>query len=138
MQEPEDGRRYGTTGVVALDKQGNIAAGTSTGGMQGKMPGRVGASNQSCAVSSTGSGEYFIRLGVAREVCNLVFFRGMSLQAAADQVIHTELEALKGEGGVIAMAPDGQTAISFNTKGMFRARLAEGGALEVKIYGDER
>jgi beta-aspartyl-peptidase (threonine type) len=148
MEESESGRRYGTTGVVALDKQGNVAAGTSTGGMQGKMPGRVGdspilgagtyASNQSCAVSSTGSGEYFIRLGVAREVCNLVYFKGMSLQAAADQVIHTELEALHGDGGVIAMAPDGQTAISFNTKGMFRARLAEGGKLEVKIYSDEK
>jgi beta-aspartyl-peptidase (threonine type) len=133
--------------VVALDRQGNIAAGTSTGGLQGKMPGRVGdspiigagtyASNQSCAVSATGSGEYFIRLGVAREICNLVYFKGMPLQRAADQVIHQELEALHGDGGVIALTPDGQTAFSFNTPGMFRARLAEGGKLEVHIYKDE-
>jgi L-asparaginase / beta-aspartyl-peptidase len=145
--EAADARSHGTTGVVALDRQGNIAAGTSTGGLQGKMPGRVGdspiigagtyASNQSCAVSATGSGEYFIRLGVAREICNLVYFKGMPLQQAADQVIHNELEALHGDGGVIALTPDGQTAFSFNTPGMFRARLSEGGKLEVHIYKDE-
>jgi beta-aspartyl-peptidase (threonine type) len=139
---------HGTTGVVALDRQGNIAAGTSTGGLQGKMPGRVGdspiigagtyASNQSCAVSATGSGEYFIRLGVAREICNLVYFKGVPLQQAADQVIHHELEDLHGDGGVIALTPDGQTAFSFNTPGMFRARLSEGGQLEVHIYKDEQ
>jgi beta-aspartyl-peptidase (threonine type) len=146
--ESPDSRSHGTTGVVALDREGNIAAGTSTGGLQGKMPGRVGdspiigagtyASNQSCAVSATGSGEYFIRLGVAREVCNLVYFKGMPLQQAADQVIHNELEALHGDGGVIALTPDGQTAFSFNTPGMFRARLSEGGKLEVHIYKDEQ
>jgi len=146
--EPGDSRSHGTTGVVALDRQGNIAAGTSTGGLQGKMPGRVGdspiigagtyASNQSCAVSATGSGEYFIRLGVAREVCNLAAFKGMTLQQAADQVIHGELESLHGDGGVIALTPDGQTAFSFNTPGMFRARLSEGGKLEVHIYKDEQ
>jgi len=146
--EGSDSRSHGTTGVVALDRHGNIAAGTSTGGLQGKMPGRVGdspiigagtyASNQSCAVSATGSGEYFIRLGVAREICNLVAFKGMAIQEAADQVIHHELEALHGDGGVIALTPDGQTAFSFNTPGMFRARLAEGGKLEVHIYKDEQ
>lgn len=147
FDESSDSRHYGTTGVVVLDKQGNIAAGTSTGGMQGKMPGRIGdspiigagtyASNQSCAVSSTGSGEYFIRLGVAREVCNLVYFKGMKLQDAADQVIHKELEALHGDGGVIAITPDGQLAWSFNTPGMFRARLVEGGTVQMGIYRDE-
>jgi L-asparaginase / beta-aspartyl-peptidase len=147
LEESPDTHRYGTVGVVALDKKGNIAAGTSTGGMQAKMPGRVGdspiigagtyASNQSCAVSGTGTGEYFIRLGVAREVCNLVFFKGMKLQEAVDQVIHKELEGLHGDGGVIAVTPDGQMAWSFNTRGMFRARLAEGGKLEVGIYTDE-
>jgi beta-aspartyl-peptidase (threonine type) len=146
--EPGGSRSHGTTGVVALDRQGNIAAGTSTGGLQGKMPGRVGdspiigagtyASNQSCAVSATGSGEYFIRLGVAREICNLVHFKGMTIQQAADQVIHHELEDLHGDGGVIALTPDGQTAFSFNTPGMFRARLSEGGKLEVHIYKDEQ
>ncbi len=147
FDESPDMRHYGTTGAVALDLQGNIAAGTSTGGMQGKMPGRIGdspiigagtyASNQSCAVSSTGSGEYFIRLGVAREVCNLVYFKGMKLQDAADQVIHKELEALHGDGGVIAITPDGQLAWSFNTPGMFRARLVEGGTVQMGIYRDE-
>jgi beta-aspartyl-peptidase (threonine type) len=139
--------KFGTVGVVALDKNGNIAAGTSTGGTQAKRWGRVGdspiigagtyASNQSCAVSATGTGEYFIRLGVAREVCNLVFFKGLSLQQAADQVIHKELEALHGDGGIIAITPDGQLAWSFNTPGMYRAKLVEGGKLEVEIYNDE-
>ena len=147
LEETPDTHLYGTVGVVALDREGNLAAGTSTGGLQGKMSGRVGdspiigagtyASNQSCAVSATGSGEYFIRLGVAREVCNLVYFRGMRLQEAADTVIHKELEALHGDGGVIALTPDGQMAWSFNTPGMFRARLAEGGTLAVHVYKDE-
>jgi beta-aspartyl-peptidase (threonine type) len=147
LDEAPDTHNYGTVGVVALDRQGNIAAGTSTGGMQAKMPGRVGdspiigagtyASNQSCAVSGTGTGEYFIRLGVAREVCNLVFFKGFKLQEAVDQVIHKELEALHGDGGVIAISPDGQQAWSFNTPGMFRARMSEGGKLEIGVYKDE-
>lgn len=147
LEESPDSNMHGTVGVVALDRQGNIAAGTSTGGLQGKMPGRVGdspiigagtyAANQSCAVSATGTGEYFIRLGVAREICNLVYFKGMPLQQAADQVIHKELEALHGDGGVIAIAPDGQQAWSFNTPGMFRARMSEGGKLEVHVYADE-
>jgi len=148
LQETPDTHLYGTTGAVALDRKGNIAAGTSTGGMQAKMPGRVGdspiigagtyASNQSCAVSATGSGEYFIRLGVAREICNLVQFKKMPLQQATDEVIHHELEALRGDGGVIAIAPDGQLGVSFNTPGMFRARLVEGGTLDVKIFRDEQ
>jgi L-asparaginase / beta-aspartyl-peptidase len=145
--EPPDAHKYGTVGVVTLDKQGNIAAGTSTGGTQAKKWGRVGdspiigagtyASNQSCAVSATGTGEYFIRLGVAREVCNLVYFKGMRVQQAADEVIHKELDALHGDGGVIAITPDGQMAWSFNTPGMYRARQSEGGKVQVEIYGDE-
>lgn len=145
--EPPDAHKYGTVGVVALDRAGNVAAGTSTGGTQAKQWGRVGdspiigagtyASNQSCAVSATGTGEYFIRLGVAREVCNLVYFKGMSLQQAVDQVIHKELESLQGDGGLIAITPDGQQAWSFNTPGMFRAKLAEGGKLQIGIYNDE-
>ncbi len=147
IEESPDIRRYGTVGAVALDRAGNIAAGTSTGGLTAKMPGRVGdspiigagtyASNRSCAVSATGTGEYFIRLGVAREVCNLVQLKGMKLQQAADEVVHKELIALHGEGGVIALTPDGQLAWSFNTPGMFRARITEGGKLEVGIYRDE-
>jgi L-asparaginase / beta-aspartyl-peptidase len=88
-------------------------------------------------VSATGTGEYFIRLGVAREVCNLVLFKGMTVQQAADRVIHKELDALHGDGGVIALTPDGQLAWSFNTPGMFRARLVEGGKVEVGVYADE-
>jgi beta-aspartyl-peptidase (threonine type) len=137
----------GTVGMVALDRRGNVAAGTSTGGTQAKQWGRVGdspiigagtyASNASCAVSATGAGEYFIRLTVAREVCALVQYKGMTLQQAADQVIHKELTALHGDGGLIAITPDGQLAWSFNTPGMYRARLAEGGKLQVGLFSDE-
>jgi beta-aspartyl-peptidase (threonine type) len=145
--ESADAHKFGTVGVVALDRQGNIAAGTSTGGTQAKRWGRVGdspiigagtyASNQSCAVSATGTGEYFIRLTVAREVCDLVRFKGMNLQEAADHVIHKELQDLHGDGGIIAMTPDGQLAWSFNTSGMYRARLVEGGKIQVGVYSDE-
>jgi beta-aspartyl-peptidase (threonine type) len=147
LEESPDTHLYGTVGVVALDRQGNVAAGTSTGGLQAKMSGRVGdspiigagtyASNQSCAVSGTGTGEYFIRLGVAREVCNLVFFKGMPLQQAVDEVVHKELEGIHGDGGVIAVTPSGQMAWSFNTPGMFRARLAEGGKIQMGVYNDQ-
>ena len=147
MEETVDTHRYGTVGVVAVDRQGNVAAGTSTGGLQGKASGRVGdspiigagtyASNQSCAVSGTGVGEFFIRYTVAREVCALVEYKGMGLQQAADEVIQKRLKPIHGDGGVIAVAPDGQMAWSFNTSGMFRARLAEGGKIEVHIYNDE-
>lgn len=145
--EPADAHKYGTVGVVALDRAGNIAAGTSTGGTNAKRWGRVGdspiigagtyASNQSCAVSATGTGEYFIRLTVARTVCALVEYKGMKLQDAADYVIHKELTGLHGDGGVIAIAPDGEMAWSFNTPGMYRAKMAEGGKMEIGIYNDE-
>jgi len=147
LQEAAGTRNYGTVGVVALDREGNVAAGTSTGGLQGKMPGRVGdspligagtyASDKSCAVSGTGVGEYFIRYTVAREVCALVQYKGMGLQQAADAIIHKELAPIHGDGGVIAITPDGQMVWSFNTPGMFRARLAEGGKMEVHLYNDE-
>jgi L-asparaginase / beta-aspartyl-peptidase len=145
--EPVEAHKFGTVGVVALDRNGDIAAGTSTGGTQAKRWGRVGdspvigagtyASNQSCAVSATGVGEYFIRLTVAREVCALVEYKGMKVQQAADEVIHKELAAIHGDGGVIAITPDGQMAWSFNTPGMYRARMAEGGKMEIGIYVDE-
>lgn len=145
---PDDSdRKFGTVGVVALDSNGDLAAGTSTGGMTAKRWGRVGdapiigagtyASNQSCAVSATGSGEYFIRLTVAREVCALVQYEGLDLQKAADTVIQDRLTAIGGDGGVIAVAPDGQIAWSFNTPGMYRARAAEGQPTVVSIYKDE-
>jgi beta-aspartyl-peptidase (threonine type) len=143
---PND-HRFGTVGVAALDSHGNVAAGTSTGGLTAKQWGRVGdspiigagtyASNQSCAVSGTGTGEYFIRLTVAREICDLVRFRHMPLQAAADEVMHKELTALGGDGGVIAVTPDGQMAWSFNTSGMYRAKAAAGQPTVVSIFADE-
>ena len=142
-----DEGKHGTVGVVALDIRGDLAAGTSTGGTTAKRWGRVGdspiigagtyASNRSCAVSGTGSGEHFIRLTVAREVCALVEFRGLSLQAAADQVVQQELTALGGDGGVIAVAPDGQMAWSFNTSGMHRARIGAAQPLVVGVYKDD-
>ena len=142
----DEGKR-GTVGVVARDVRANVAAGTSTGGTTGKRWGRVGdspligagtyASNRSAAVSGTGEGEYFIRLGVAREICALVEMKGLSLQAAVDTVIQDDLTELGGQGGVIAVTPDGQMAWSFNTSGMYRARVADGYALEVAIYKDE-
>jgi beta-aspartyl-peptidase (threonine type) len=147
MIEPPDAHKWGTVGVVTLDQAGNIAAGTSTGGLQAKLPGRIGdspiigagtyASNHSCAVSGTGTGEYFIRLTIAREICALVEDKHMKLQAAADEVIHQQLEALHGDGGIIAIAPDGQQAWSFNTPGMYRARMSQGGQPAIAIYNDE-
>lgn len=142
-----DEGKHGTVGVVALDRQGDVAAGTSTGGTTGKRYGRVGdspiigagtyASNSACAVSGTGAGEYFIRLTVARDIAALVEFKGLSLQAACDQVVQHKLTALGGEGGVIAVAPDGQIGWSFNTSGMYRARAAEGAPVSIGIYKDE-
>jgi beta-aspartyl-peptidase (threonine type) len=135
--------RFGTVGAVARDSEGHIAAGTSTGGMQGKLPGRVGdspligdgtyASDHSCAVSGTGVGEYFIRLTLAREICALVE-QGQSPQQAADHMIHTELPGLKGgEGGVIVITPTSDPIWSSNTLGMFRARQIEGSGPEVHV-----
>jgi beta-aspartyl-peptidase (threonine type) len=145
--ETPDAHKWGTTGIVVRDRAGNIAAGTTTGGTQAKRFGRVGdspiigagtyASNQSCGVSATGTGEYFIRLTVARTICALVQYKGLRLQDAVDEVIGGELTAMKGDGGVIAMTPDGQIAWGFNTTGMFRARLVEGGTVQMGIYKDE-
>lgn len=140
-------RKYGTVGVVALDSAGHVAAGTSTGGTTAKLWGRVGdvpiigagtyAHDKSCAVSATGTGEYFIRLGVARSICDLVELKGMPLQQAADEVIQARLTALGGDGGIVALTPDGQVAWSFNTSGMYRARQVAGGQPVVGIFKGE-
>ncbi|WP_263355623.1 isoaspartyl peptidase/L-asparaginase family protein [Acidicapsa ligni] len=135
--------RFGTVGAVARDSEGHLAAATSTGGMQGKLPGRVGdspligagtyASDRSCAVSGTGVGEYFIRLTLARQVCTLVE-QGQTSQQAADHMIHDELPALKGgEGGVIVVAPVGDPIWSSNTLGMFRAKEVEGSGPDIHV-----
>ena len=123
--------KFGTVGAVALDKEGNLAAGTSTGGMTNKKYGRVGdapiigagtyANNDSCAVSATGWGEFFIRLGVARDICSLMEYRAMPIQNAADLVIKQKLQKLGGDGGVIGLDKFGNIAISFNSEGMYRA-----------------
>jgi beta-aspartyl-peptidase (threonine type) len=135
--------RFGTVGAIARDAEGHLAAATSTGGMQGKLPGRVGdspiigagtyASDHSCAVSGTGVGEYFIRLTLARQVCTLVE-QGKTPQQAADQMIHTELPGLKGgEGGVIVLGRTGAPVWSNNTLGIFHAQQVEGGAATVWV-----
>jgi beta-aspartyl-peptidase (threonine type) len=144
--ESPDAHKYGTVGVVALDQHGNIAAGTSTGGLTAKRWDRVGdspiigagtyASNASCAVSATGTGEYFIRLTVARTICALVQYKHMRLQAAVNDVIK-QVGDIQGDGGVIAITPDGQQAWGFNTPGMFRAKLKQGGKVQIGIYKDE-
>ena len=144
----EDEHKFGTVGVVALDTHGNVAAGTSTGGTTAKRWGRIGdspiigagtyASNESCAVSGTGIGEFFIRLTVAREICDLVEHKNVGIQAAADEVIQKRLTALKGTGGVIVVSPAGEMAWSFNTSGMYRALASNDIAPTVAIFQDER
>lgn len=138
--------KFGTVGAVALDKGGNLAAGTSTGGMTGKRWGRIGdapvigagtyADNRSCAVSATGWGEYFIRVGVAHEICTRLRLGVATGQAAADEVM-AEVKALGGDGGVILVTPQGEALFSFNTSGMYRGRATSGGISEVAIFGGE-
>jgi L-asparaginase / beta-aspartyl-peptidase len=135
--------RHGTVGAVALDKDGNLAAATSTGGMTNKRPGRIGdtpvigagtyANNQTCAVSCTGDGEFFIRAVAAYEVSALMEYRGMKLEAAAQ----TALDAVKktgGSGGLIAIDKNGEIALPFNTNGMYRAYVDANGKFVVEIY----
>ena len=137
--------KYGTVGAVALDRHGHVAAATSTGGLTGKRWGRIGdspivgagtyADDRACAVSSTGAGEYFIRVGVAHEICARMRMDGESPQAAADAVM-AEVLALGGTGGVIVVTPRGEAAFSFNTPGMYRGESSPAGR-SVAIYGDE-
>jgi beta-aspartyl-peptidase (threonine type) len=142
--KPSADHHFGTVGAIARDSHGDLSAGTSTGGMQGKLPGRVGdspiigaatyASNPWCAVSSTGVGEYFIRLSVAKEICVSIQYRGMSIEQAANHVIHDEVAKLKGgEGGVIVMDGKHDPVWSFNTLGMFRARQVEGRPAQIEV-----
>ncbi|MFT3725216.1 MAG: isoaspartyl peptidase/L-asparaginase [Hyphomonadaceae bacterium] len=138
--------RYGTVGAVAMDKDGNMAAATSTGGMNAKPPGRVGdspiigagtyADNASCAVSSTGDGEYFIRASVARMICARVQMQHMSADQVAKATLD-EVAAMGGTGGVIVLSHDGSAALSMNTEGMFRGRADSTGFKRVGIYSDE-
>jgi beta-aspartyl-peptidase (threonine type) len=138
-------KKFGTVGAVALDKNGNLAAGTSTGGMTNKKYGRVGdapiigagtyASNESCAVSGTGHGEFFIRWTVAHDIAALVQYRGMTVQQAGDEVIHKKLSAPdNGEGGVIILDTKGNFAMPFNSEGMYRGWIGADGVPHVEIY----
>lgn len=140
-------RWHSTVGAVALDSAGNIAAGTSTGGMTNKRWGRVGdspiigagtyADNRSCAVSATGHGEYFIRATAARDICARVQYQGVSLSEAADAVVNGQLKKMGGDGGAIAIDPKGNIALTFNTSGMYRASVDTEGKVYVGIYREE-
>src|SRR5258708_4199262 len=136
--------KFGTVGAVALDRNGNLAAGTSTGGMTNKKYGRVGdspiigagtyANNNTCGVSGTGWGEFFIRLSVARDISALMEYQAMTVQAAADRVIHQKLPKLGGDRGLSVMDKFGNMAISFNSEGMYRAYIGPDGKPVVEIY----
>ena len=138
--------KYGTVGAVARDSAGHLAAGTSTGGMTGKRWGRIGdspivgagtyADDRSCAVSATGSGEYFIRAAVAHSICDRVLLAGESVDVAARTVMG-EVGALGGDGGVIVVGKDGAPVFAMNTPGMYRGRATGDGLNEVAIFADE-
>lgn len=138
--------KFGTVGCVALDKNGNLAAGTSTGGMNNKKWGRIGdspiigagnyANNKTCAISSTGWGEYFIRGVVAYDISALMEYKGLTLHEATKEVVQNKLTHMGGYGGVIGVDYLGNMAVEFNTKGMFRASMNQSQGLEVGIYGE--
>lgn len=138
--------KFGTVGAVALNAEGNLAAATSTGGLTNKRFGRVGdspligagtyASNDSCAVSGTGKGEYFIRATVARSICALVQYKGVSLEEAAEKIINGQLVEMKADGGVIAVDREGNIALVMNTPGMYRAWVKAGEQPKAAIYRD--
>ncbi|WP_218919373.1 isoaspartyl peptidase/L-asparaginase family protein [Longibacter salinarum] len=144
-----DVSKFGTVGAVALDRTGTISAGTSTGGMTNKRWGRVGdspiigagtyAHNETCGVSATGHGEYFIRGVVTHDIAARMRYGGKSLQEAADEVVMEELPAIGegGSGGVIALDAEGNIAMPFNTPGMYRGYVDADGNIVIKIYGEE-
>ena len=137
--------KFGTVGAVACDQDGNIAAATSTGGMTNKKWGRVGdspmigagnyANNKTCAISCTGSGEFFIRGVVAYDVACLMEHKGMSVKDASSEVIHKRILEIGGDGGLIAVDTKGNIAMPFNTEGMYRGQKSSDGVDDVSIYG---
>lgn len=142
----ETAKHFGTVGAVALDIDGHLAAGTSTGGMTDKRWGRIGDSpligagtyaNSGCAVSGTGWGEYYIRTVAAHEICMMVTQMRVPLKRAAAQVINQEIPSMGGNGGAIALDSDGHISIPFNTDGMYRGWIGADGVPHVAIYGDE-
>ncbi|MEE4196010.1 MAG: isoaspartyl peptidase/L-asparaginase [Bacteroidales bacterium] len=136
--------KHGTVGCVALDKQGNLAAGTSTGGRTNKKFGRIGdspiigagnyANNNTCAISATGHGEYFIRYTVAHDISALMEYKNLSLEEASNIVIHQKLVKAGGDGGIIAVDREGNIAMPFNTNMMFRAYSKSSGEREIAIF----
>lgn len=138
--------KYGTVGAVALDRHGDLAAATSTGGMTNKKFGRIGdspiigagtyANNSTAAISGTGWGEFYIRLVLAKSVSDMMEFGGKSLQDAANEMVMKRLPALGGDGGLIAVDRNGNIAMPFCTEGMYRGFIKSDGAKEIKIYKD--
>ena len=145
LQKAQDSEKHGTVGCVALDRNGNLAAGTSTGGLTNKRWGRIGdtpivgagnyANNQTCGVSGTGQGEYFIRGNMAFDVSALMNYSLLSVEQAARQVID-KLSDRGGRGGLIAMDKNGNIAMPFNTEGMYRGYYLNGSEPVIKIYND--
>ena len=135
---------FGTVGAVACDSQGNLAAGTSTGGITYVRPGRVGdspiigagtyADNETCAVSCTGKGELFIRHTAASDIAARIKYRGDSLKKAADDVLSGLPKIPGGAGGIIAIDRDGNVAMPYNTNGMFRGTITQSGKVWIAIY----
>ena len=147
MERDAPGSYFGTVGAVALDRRGNLAAGTSTGGMTNKRFGRVGdspiigagtyASNESCGISATGHGEFFIRYTVAHDICARVEYKRMGVQAAADEVVQHVLKQAGGEGGVIGLDRAGHVAMSFNSSGMARGHVGPDGKAIVMFTNED-
>lgn len=144
--EPVKDKKFGTVGAVACDKEGNIAAATSTGGMTNKNYGRIGdtpiigagtyANNKTCAISCTGHGEPFIKAVAAYDVSCLMEYKGLSLEAAMNEVVNNKLVKIEGEGGMIGVDAAGNIALLFNSAGMYRAAKSSDGAEWVRIYKD--
>ena len=144
-ERPPAAAQAGTVGAVARDREGNLAGATSTGGMTGKAPGRVGdspiigagtyADNATCAVSTTGHGEFFIRYGAAFEIAARLRHRGQLLHEACDAVIDA-LAELGGRGGVVAVDRDGDLALPFSTEGMYRGFVRADGAIRTAIWDE--
>ncbi len=144
---PSGDHKFGTVGAVACDQEGNLAAGTSTGGMTNKRFGRIGdsgvigagtyASNHSCAISCTGHGELFLRAVAAYDVSCLMEYGGLSLQEATRKVVHEKLMAIGGEGGMIALNRRGEYSFCFNSRGMYRGMKNDQGEEWVAFYGPD-
>jgi beta-aspartyl-peptidase (threonine type) len=146
MEELMHDKKFGTVGAVACDKDGNIAAGTSTGGMTNKKYGRIGdspligcgtyANNKTCAISCTGHGEPFIRAVAAYDVSAIMEYKGLSLEEAMHEVVHVRLIEMDGEGGMIGIDADGNISMQFNSAGMYRAMRNSSGDKIISIYKD--